>query len=78
MPIFTSNTGSSTLKAYFETGDVPTANNFIDLIDSFVVITIGQYSFLSKPEIFLDLYDIIIIIRFNFKYESNLLKNYFF
>ena len=35
MPIFTSNTGSSTLKAYFETGDVPTANNFIDLIDSF-------------------------------------------
>ena len=46
MAIFTSNTGSSTLKAYFETGDVPTANNFIDLIDSFAVYD-GTLPFIS-------------------------------
>ena len=28
---------SAVLKAYFETGDVPTSNQFIDLIDSFAI-----------------------------------------
>ena len=37
MAIYTSNTASAQLKGYFETGDVPTANNFIDLIDSFAI-----------------------------------------
>ena len=50
MPIFTSNTGSSTLKAYFETGDVPTANNFIDLIDSFAIYD-GTLPFISGSSI---------------------------
>jgi hypothetical protein len=37
MPIYTSNTASAQLKSYFETGDVPTSNQFIDLIDSFAI-----------------------------------------
>tara|TARA_R110001592_G_scaffold178100_2_gene418721 strand:+ start:57 stop:1949 length:1893 start_codon:yes stop_codon:yes gene_type:complete len=37
MSIYTAHTGSSTLQAYFETGDIPTAGNFIDLIDSLAV-----------------------------------------
>tara|TARA_R110001592_G_scaffold2237_1_gene13636 strand:+ start:2790 stop:4418 length:1629 start_codon:yes stop_codon:yes gene_type:complete len=37
MPIFTAHTGSAALKAYFETGDVPTQAHFIDLIDSLAV-----------------------------------------
>ena len=37
MAIFTNITASATLKAYFETGDVPSQNNFIDLIDSLAV-----------------------------------------
>ena len=37
MSIYTSNTASLKLKSYFETGDVPTSDNFIDLIDSFAI-----------------------------------------
>ena len=37
MAIYTSNTASAQLKSYFETGDIPTSNNFIDLIDSFAI-----------------------------------------
>ena len=37
MAIYTNTTGSARLKTYFETGDVPSAANFIDLIDSFAV-----------------------------------------
>ena len=37
MAIYTNTTGSAQLKSYFETGDVPSAANFIDLIDSLAV-----------------------------------------
>ena len=37
MAIYTNTTGSAKLKGYFETGDVPSAANFIDLIDSLAV-----------------------------------------
>ena len=37
MAIYTNTTASAQLKSYFETGDVPTADNFIDLIDSFAI-----------------------------------------
>ena len=37
MAIYTNTTGSARLKSYFETGDVPSAANFIDLIDSLAV-----------------------------------------
>ncbi len=37
MAIYTNTTGSAKLKSYFETGDVPSAANFIDLIDSFAI-----------------------------------------
>ena len=46
MAIYTSNTASAQLKGYFETGDVPTANNFIDLIDSFAIYD-GTLPFIS-------------------------------
>tara|TARA_Y100000592_G_scaffold99882_1_gene177591 strand:- start:1124 stop:2770 length:1647 start_codon:yes stop_codon:yes gene_type:complete len=50
MAIFTGNTASAQLKSYFETGDVPTANNFIDLIDSFAVYD-GTLPFISGSSI---------------------------
>ena len=37
MAIYTNTTASAQLKSYFETGDVPTADNFTDLIDSFAI-----------------------------------------
>ena len=37
MAIYTNTSGSDRLKSYFDTGDVPSAANFIDLIDSFAI-----------------------------------------
>ncbi len=37
MAIYTNSTASAQLKSYFETGDIPTTDNFIDLIDSFAI-----------------------------------------
>ena len=37
MAIYTNTTASAQLKSYFEVGDVPSAANFIDLIDSFAL-----------------------------------------
>ena len=37
MAIYTNTSGSTRLKSYFETGDVPSAANFIDLVDSLAV-----------------------------------------
>ena len=46
MAIFTAHTGSAKLKSYFETGDVPTQAEFIDLIDSFAVYS-GTLPYIS-------------------------------
>ncbi len=50
MSIYTSNTASAKLKSYFETGDVPTSNQFIDLIDSFAIYD-GTLPFISGSSI---------------------------